>query len=155
MSRRNQFDVLLSEAKQRASTYTLNWKCDLGADKCIQEHKAQRVLLDTTNLVGVLREHQRQQDKSESLLDYHQVPYIKATYEALLLGEDTEPWIDLFRFLCVGPSEGLTMERVKQACGTADTSFHKNEDVLSNYEEFKQHWDNLRRMNETTVNQAK
>ena len=136
-SHRNQLDVILSDVKHRSSKYSLEWKCEPGDDACVQKRKTQRVHLNANSLVGTLRAYQQQQSQLENLLDFYHVPYMKTTYEELLLGEDARPWMDLFCFLGVGPTKGLTKEMVQQACGTAHTSFLNHSDALANFEEVK------------------
>ena len=135
-SYRNPLDVMISDAKHQASKFSIGWMCKRGDDKCVQEHQAYRVKLETKTLVNTLQKLHQQQVQLENLLEYHKVPHLKTTYESLFFNNgDAEPWMEIFRFLGVGPSEGLTMEMVQEAAGTADTSLHRHSDSLSNYAE--------------------
>ena len=56
---------------------------------------------------------EKQADGIVSILEELKVPHLKVLYEKLYYAKRADQWMDLFRFLGVGPMSGLEMEHVR------------------------------------------
>ena len=66
-----------------------------------------RYLKDTLKLL------ERQADGIAAIMEELKVPHLKVLYEKLYYAKRADQWMDLFRFIGVGPMSGLEMEHVR------------------------------------------
>ena len=84
-------------------------------EQCIEYHKMQlantsipvRFIKDTLQLL------EKQADGIASILEELKVPHLKVLYEKLYYAKRADQWMDIFRFVGVGPMSGLTMDHVR------------------------------------------
>eukprot|EP00977_Amphora_coffeiformis_P018992 scaffold6829_cov171-Amphora_coffeaeformis.AAC.22 len=74
-------------------------------------------LKNTTVPVGFIRDTlallEMQADGIQGILEELKVPHLKVLYERLYYARRADQWMDIFRFVGVGPMIGLTMEHVR------------------------------------------
>lgn len=84
-------------------------------EQCIQYHAQQ--LANTSVPVGFLRDTismlDRQANYVAEILEEVKVPHIKVLYERLFYAKNAEEWMNIFRFVGVGPMTGLEMAHVR------------------------------------------
>ena len=83
-------------------------------EQCIEYHKMQ--LANTTVPVRFVKDSialmEKQADGITSILEELKVPHLKIVYEKLYYARRADQWMDLFRFVGVGPMMGLEMKHV-------------------------------------------
>jgi hypothetical protein len=84
-------------------------------EQCIQYHAQQ--LANTSVPVGFLRDTismlDRQANYVAGILEEVKVPHIKVLYERLFYAKTADEWMNIFRFVGVGPMTGLEMAHVR------------------------------------------
>jgi hypothetical protein len=84
-------------------------------DQCIEYHKLQ--LANTTVPVRFVKDSiallEKQADGITAILEELKVPHLKVVYEKLYYAKRADQWMDIFRFVGVGPMMGLEMEHVQ------------------------------------------
>lgn len=95
------------------------------------------IYLPTKKLIKKLKEVQLAVKTIEDTLDEMGINYYKTTYEKLYNRDDSEEWMNIFRYLGAGPSEGLTLNDITNAFPYAKTSKPSRKDAISNYNEIK------------------
>jgi phosphoglycolate phosphatase-like HAD superfamily hydrolase len=103
--------------------------------ECQEKHLKKQLKLPTDELLRTLEEMTTQDAQVDRILKQLDVPYIQVSFEKLYYSDSAEEWMRIFRFLGVGPTQGLTMEEVNAAMKHLSTSNPKHEDTLKNYDE--------------------
>ena len=124
--------------------------CAIGDEACIAKHDqattTQNIVFPTGRpLLKWLRNFDRQDRNIVNRLKDMNIPFVQVTYEKLYnvgieVGskeENSEEWMRVFRFLNVGPQEGLTMDEVRGAFSMASTSKRSRNETIDNFEEVK------------------
>ena len=124
--------------------------CAIGDEACIAKHDQattnQNIVFPTGRpLLKWLRNFDRQDRNIVNRLKDMNIPFVHVTYEKLYnvgieVGskeENSEEWMRVFRFLNVGPQEGLTMDEVRGAFSMASTSKRSRNETIDNFEEVK------------------
>ena len=136
LNRRNLLDVVISQYKHQSSSVRAH--CRKGDARCITQHlKAGKgMALPTQILLKKLTRLAEQEDKTDALLAELKVPHIQVTYERLYqAGNDTSEWTKIFKFLGVGPADGLSREQLEGAMKFAPTSKPSHRTTLANFDE--------------------
>ena len=84
-------------------------------EQCIEYHKMQlantsvpvKFLKDTISLL------EKQAEGIAGIMEELKLPHLKVMYERLYYARRAEQWMDIFRFVGVGPMSGLEMEHVR------------------------------------------
>lgn len=134
---RNPIDVMVSKKKHGQSGVSAH--CSPNDKKCLKAHKKSEksIYLPTKKLIKKLKEVQLAVKTIEDTLDEMGINYYKTTYEKLYNRDDPEEWMNIFRYLGAGPSEGLTLNDITNAFPYAKTSKPSRKDAISNYNEIK------------------
>lgn len=136
-SRRNPLDFIISRLKHTQPGVPAH--CRQGDAKCIKRHfrAASNLVLPTENLVEILQNETNQHDQVDRTLVELNVPHVRVTYEELHFGQNREEeWMKIFRFLGVGPGEGLTRAQLDVAMRQhALTSSTMHNVTLANFDE--------------------
>lgn len=135
-SRRNLLDVVIS--RQKHATGNVRAHCLKGDEDCMKRHieAGTGLVLPTDDLLDKLRTSNRLEEGVDKLLDELGVPHVDVTYERLYYGgDDTSEWMRIFRFLGVGPGEGLTRERLEGSMEHVATHHPSRNATLANYAE--------------------
>ena len=134
--RRNVLDVTISTEKHRRFETDAHCKKD-DAD-CIKQHLDIKFKLPTKWLIRKLERLSEEEEKADRLLDELGVPHVKVNYEKLYNNDtDVNEWIRIFKFLGVGPTNGLSREQVTNAQEHASTHSPRHSDLLKNYEQVR------------------
>ena len=136
-SRRNLLDVLISGHKHRVGHVDAH--CAKDDEECIKLHLSlgTGLVLPTKRLLAEIRRKTKEEDDVDCLLEELGVPHIKVSFEKLYYSDDAEEWMRIFRFLGVGPTEGLTRKHVHEATKHAATHSPHHNVTLENYEEVR------------------
>ena len=151
---RNPLDRKVSNLRHKNSKLNSNQQdvaisphCAVGDTKCQERHSqfSSNINFPTgSKLIEWLRNAERQDRRIHERLDEFHIPFVEVPYEKLYgIGKDTdtdkaEEWMKLFRYLRVGPQEGLTMEKVKGAFSMASTHKKSRNDTIENFEAVKE-----------------
>lgn len=112
---RNFLDVAISRYKH------MNTKAPAHCygQQCIEYHKQE--MANTTVPIGFIKDTLRQLEKQANgiagILEELKVPHLKVVYEKLYYARRADQWMDIFRFVGVGPMSGLTMDHIKAVRG--------------------------------------
>ena len=139
-SRRNLLDRTLSYYKHHAAEIFLPAHCKLTNSKCIEAHNNAEMdlMVPVDELLETLYQDSADEDRVDQLLDDFGVEHIDVSYDKLFHAEDIAPeWMRIFKFLGVGPAEGLTSELVRSVMITAATSHASHEGTLKNFAEIR------------------
>ena len=139
-SRRNLLDVAISSYKPTSSLGKPRTPahCHRGDKKCLQRHTAAGtgIVLPTDNLIEMLSDKKEEEERVDKLLEELGVTYVAVKYEKLYYGgDDMSEWMRIFRFLGVGPGEGLTRKRLEGAMKIVATHPSSQNITLANYAE--------------------
>jgi hypothetical protein len=137
-SRRNLLDVVISKQKHAPGNVRSSAHCLKGDEDCLkrQIEAGTGLVLPTDDLLDKLRTWNRLEEGVDKLLEELGVPHVAVTYERLYYGgDDTSEWMRIFRFLGVGPGEGLTRERLEGAMEHVATHHPSRNATLANYAE--------------------
>jgi hypothetical protein len=95
--------------------------------------------LPTKKLLEKLRRDKKDEDKIDQMLVEMNVPHVQVTYEKLYFGEDggVSEWMKIFKFLGIGPGDGLTKKKLNSAMEHVATNIPSHSVTLGNYEEVK------------------
>lgn len=138
--RRNLLDVYLSGIKHRHNA-RVQAHCAAGDEDCFEKHRlaGSNLTIDVNDAIAYLDTMTTEEDDVDKLLDSMNVPHLHVTYERLYLKEHSEEeWMKIFRFLGVGPSEGLTFQQIHHAMGMESTSNAHHRDSVRNFDELKE-----------------
>ena len=84
-------------------------------EDCVKYH--QLALANTSVPVRYLKDTlkllERQADGIAGIMEELKVPHLKVLYEKLYYARRADQWMDLFRFIGVGPMSGLEMQHVR------------------------------------------
>lgn len=74
-------------------------------------------MANTTVPVGFIKDTLHQLEKQANgiaaILEELKVPHLKVIYERLYYARRADQWMDIFRFVGVGPMSGLTMDHIR------------------------------------------
>jgi len=132
--RRNLLDNFISDRKHElAKIYS---HCGANDERCIEAHKkaGTNLTLSVPDLLSFLESETNQEDTVDKFLVNTSVPHMQVSYEKLYHQDDAEEWMKIFRFLGIGPGEGLTREQVDGNAHAFTGSSHHREAIL-NYDE--------------------
>ena len=134
--RRNPIDVMISQVKHNLSG-GVSGHCGPNDEKCIAAHskREKHLRLGTTNLVNKLEYFKEEDEAITTKLHKHGIDYYQTFYDKLYEADDASEWMNIFRYLGVGPMEGLTLEKVAKAFPLAKTTKLPRKQILANYEE--------------------
>lgn len=138
--RRNLLDVRLSTLKRRQGKMKKG-HCSKGDEKCLKKHlkAGSNITVPIEDMIEYLETMSQDEDDVDALLDNMNVPHVHVTYERLYHKDSAaDEWMKIFRFLGVGPSEGLTLKQVSNAMGMEPTSHARHRDTIFNYNELKE-----------------
>mmetsp|Transcript_106536 Transcript_106536/g.308326 ORF Transcript_106536/g.308326 Transcript_106536/m.308326 type:complete len:395 (-) Transcript_106536:92-1276(-) len=139
-NKRNELDVILSWRKHDAMDKALGDKktahCVLGAWRCLQMHFsfAKDTKLGIKGLLRKLQELREREQKTDKLLYQLGVPVASVSYDKLFASYDATEWMRIFRFLGVGPVNGLTMEHVREAMILLPTYIRDHRQSIKNFD---------------------
>jgi len=139
-SRRNLLDVLISRRKHSGGKNThLQAHCLKGDEQCLKEARAVGTGLElpTEDLLKELKSLKKREDETDKMLKKLGLPHVHVSYERLYIEKDPEEWMRIFRFLGVGPKEGLEWTDVEAAMQHVSTSNSFHNATLKNYEEVR------------------
>lgn len=111
--------------------------CVVGDVDCKKRHAAaasQGVTLPIgAELTHWLNVTKQEDSKIRATLRATGVDYVQVSYEKLYSLDDAEEWMKIFRFLGVGPKEGLTVDDVRATFDLASTRSKDRQDIVSNF----------------------
>ena len=132
--RRNLLDNFISDRKHELTKVSSH--CNAGNVRCVRQHKqaGANLTLSVPDLLTFLEAETNQEDEVDKYLVNMSVPHIHASYEKLYHQDNADEWMKIFKFLGVGPGEGLTREQVDGSAHAFTGSPHHREAIL-NYNE--------------------
>jgi len=137
--RRNLLDKAISDYKH-ATYKNVPSHCKIGHEKCISKHQEAmaglRLPVDVL-MKSLYKDYEEEALVDKILVDLH-VPHIQVSYEKLYFGEDiAQEWMRIFKFLGVGPTEGLKKEEIFDSMSLAPTGNAIHNETLQNYHEIR------------------
>ena len=120
--------------------------CKVDDADCIKRHqkysKGIVIQTNTSEFLRFIRSGVNLDIMVENRLKSFEVDYLHVTYEKLYdadakNADDAEEWMRIFRFLGVGPKEGLTVGAVRGSFELASTSLNHHNETIANYKEVK------------------
>ena len=141
-NKRNLLDVIISSYKHKIYDSAVTAQhCRVDDPECAQRAKeaSMGLQLPTKSLLAKLRRDKTDEDKIDEMLEEMKVPHVQVTYEELYYGEDggVSEWMKIFKFLGIGPGEGLTKKKLNSAMEHVATNIPSHKVTLGNYEEVK------------------
>lgn len=132
--RRNLLDNFISDRKHENAKLLSH--CRAGHQRCIKKHKkaGTNLTLSVTDLLAFLESETNQEDTVDKFLVNMSVPHVQVSYEKLYHQDNAEEWMQIFRFLGVGPGTGLTRQQVDGVAHAFTASPHHGESIY-NYDE--------------------
>lgn len=132
--RRNLLDNFISDRKHEMTKISSH--CKARDIDCVEKHKQAGVnlTLSVPDLLAFLESETNQEDEVDRYLVNMSVPHIHASYEKLYHQDNADEWMKIFRFLGVGPTEGLTREKVDGSAHAFTGSPH-HRDAILNYDD--------------------
>ena len=116
--------------------------CDVGDEACLKEHSkfSKDVTLPTGK--GLIQELNGAANRDAKIWDrltkdVH-AEFIHVSYEELFFSDDAKEWMNIFQYLGVGPTAGLTMKDVQSTFAYASTTGKKpRNETIANYEDVR------------------
>jgi len=139
---RNPLHVLISRQKHRSRHVPAH--CSQSDTDCLENHKRFNVTLPIDDLMNDLQENAAQEKLIETTLRNIGINYYRTSYEKLYSCENAEEWMNIFRYLKRGPTEGLHIDDVENAFPMVKTTKVSLESLLANYDQVKQSLDGTR-----------
>ena len=111
--------------------------CGVGDVDCKNRHASVASLGVTLpvgdNLTAWLNSDAQQDAQIQTTLRKTYVEYVQVSYEKLYSSDNADEWMKIFRFLGVGPTEGLTMDDVRATFDLAPTHSKGRHEIVSNF----------------------
>ena len=141
-NKRNMLDVIISSYKHKVYDSAVTAQhCRVDDPECAQRAKeaSMGLQLPTKKLLEKLRKDKEDEDKIDEMLVEMKVPHVQVTYEKLYFDEDggVSEWMKIFKFLGIGPGDGLTKKKLNSAMEHVATNIPSHSVTLGNYEEVK------------------
>lgn len=138
-NRRNELDVVISREKHTIMRNNLGRKrphCKQNDARCLAVHQKSGtgIALNKTALLDTLSAIRERENKVDKLLQQMGVPVVHVSYDKLYYDTTADEWMKIFRFLQVGPMEGLTMDVVRGGMTFVATSNRDHRAILAEYD---------------------
>eukprot|EP00566_Odontella_aurita_P018883 CAMPEP_0113543434 /NCGR_PEP_ID=MMETSP0015_2-20120614/10156_1 /TAXON_ID=2838 /ORGANISM="Odontella" /LENGTH=316 /DNA_ID=CAMNT_0000443593 /DNA_START=247 /DNA_END=1197 /DNA_ORIENTATION=+ /assembly_acc=CAM_ASM_000160 len=140
-SRRNPLDVLISQTKHELyGKSKVAAHCVKGDDECLRmQLQAGTGVKLRPNAVKLLREASQLEEDVNNELRKHGIPFIETSFERTHQEGDeaAEEWMRIFRFLGIGPKEGLIAQNLSTSMQHVSTSHKRHNETIANYGEIR------------------
>ena len=135
--RRNLLDFYLSGLKHHNLHGVVYAHCRAGDEECSHEHRqaGTNMTVPVDDALAYLESMTKEENDVDALLDKMNVPHVHVTYDKLYHDEDANEWMKVFRFLGVGPTQGLNRQQVNGAMAMEWTANAHHRDSVFNFEE--------------------